>query len=88
MHIGGAAFDGFLTLTVPFAVRELQTTTRRWRWIGALAILIVASYACLTTFSRGVFVAIPIGLIVMGGLALRQHAVAQEKGVSVRRWLS
>jgi len=87
MHVGGAAFDGFLALTVPFAVRELQTTTRRWRWIGALAILIVASYACLTTFSRGVFVAIPIGLIVMGGLALRQHAVAQEKGVSVRRWL-
>jgi hypothetical protein len=87
MHVGGAAFDGFLALTVPFAVRELQTTARRWRWIVALAILVVASYACLTTFSRGVFVAIPIGLVAMGGLALRQHAVAPAMGVSVRRWL-
>jgi len=87
MHVGGAAFDGFLALTVPFAVRELQTAARRWRWIGALAILVVASYACLTTFSRGVFVAIPIGLVVMGSLAVRQHAVAPATGVSLRRWL-
>ena len=86
MHVGGAALDGFLALTLPFAVRELQTARRGWRWLGALAILILASYACLTTFSRGVFVAIPVGLAVMGWLALRQRAASPAAGVSVRAW--
>ncbi len=87
MHVGGAALDGFLALTVPFAVRELQTASRGWRWIVALATLVLASYACLTTFSRGVFLAIPAGLLVMGWLALRQQAATSAMGVSVRRWL-
>jgi len=87
MHVGGAAFDGFLALTVPFAVRELMTRPRGWRWAGALAILVVASYACLTTFSRGVFLAIPVGLATMGWLALRQRA-ASAPGVSVGGWLA
>ena len=87
MHVGGAALDGFLALTVPFAVRELQTAPRGWRWIGALATLLLASYACLTTFSRGVFLAIPVGLVVMGWLALRQGVAASSTGVSLRRWL-
>lgn len=88
MHVGGAALDGFLALTVPFAVRELQTSIRGWRWVVSLATLILASYACLTTFSRGVFLAIPAGLLVMGVLALRQRALlASAEGLSVRRWL-
>lgn len=87
MHVGGAALDGFLALTVPFAVRELQTSARGWRWIGALATLVVASYACLTTFSRGVFIAIPVGLAIMGWLALRQRAAAPDTGASVRGWI-
>jgi hypothetical protein len=85
MHVGGAAFDGFLALTVPFAVRELQTAARLWHRIAALAILVVASYACLTTFSRGVFLAIPVGLAAMGWLALRQRPAAAE---SVRGWIA
>ena len=86
MHVGGAALDGFLALTVPFAVRELQTAGRGWRWIVALATLVVASYACLTTFSRGVFLAIPVGLVVMGWLALRQRAASTAAGPSARGW--
>ena len=86
MHVGGAALDGFLALTVPFAVRELQTTSRGGRWVGALATLVLASYACLTTFSRGVFLAIPVGLVVMGWLALRQRAAAAATGDSMRGW--
>ena len=88
MHVGGAALDGFLALTVPFAVRELLTRARGWRWIGALAILVVASYACMTTFSRGVFLAIPVSLATMGWLALRQRAAsAAGGGPSVRGWI-
>lgn len=87
MHVGGAALDGFLALTVPFAVRELLTRAHGWRWIGALAILVVASYACMTTFSRGVFLAIPVSLATMGWLALRQRTAAPAAGLSVRSWI-
>ena len=88
MHVGGAALDGFLALTVPFAVRELLTRARGWRWIGALAILVVASYACMTTFSRGVFLAIPVSVATMGWLALRQRAASSGAAPSVRGWIA
>jgi hypothetical protein len=88
MHVGGAALDGFLALTVPFAVRELLTRARGWRWIGALAILVVASYACMTTFSRGVFLAIPVSVATMGWLALRQRTASSTAGPSARGWMA
>jgi len=65
MHVGGAALDGFLALTVPFAMRELVVAKAPWRWaLGAIAVLL-AGYACLTTFSRGVYFAIPAGLLAL-----------------------
>ena len=33
MHVGGAALDGFLALTVPFALRELLIARSTWRWV-------------------------------------------------------
>ena len=67
MHVGGAALDGFLALTVPFAIRDLfaaETGTRRT--LAALCLLL-AAYACLTTFSRGVYLAVPtsVGLLAV-----------------------
>lgn len=68
MHVGGAALDGFLALTVPFALRELVLAHTRVRWSVAAGALALAVYACLTTFSRGVYLAIPIGTAVFLGL--------------------
>ena len=83
MHVGGAAFDGFLALTVPFALRELQGARTALRSLGAVAVLLVASYACLTTFSRGVYLAVPLGAVAALWLASRQdrieRAVAQHR---------
>ena len=62
MHVGGAAFDGFLALTVPFALYELLTARSRGRWLAAAGITLLAGYACLTTFSRGVYLAVPVGV--------------------------
>lgn len=62
MHVGGAALDGFLALTVPFALREWFVARSPWRWGLAAAVLGLAAYACLTTFSRGVYLALPVGL--------------------------
>jgi len=73
MHVGGAALDGFLALTVPFAVRELLQAKTPFRWGVASAVLGFAAYACLTTFSRGVYLAIPVGLGVFLALHLNQR---------------
>ncbi len=73
MHVGGAAFDGFLALTVPFALAVLVAAKSSSRWLVAATVLLLASYACLTTFSRGVFLAIPAGALVLAWLALRQR---------------
>ena len=72
MHVGGAALDGFLALTVPFALRELTLARTPARWGLAAAVLALAAYACLTTFSRGVYLAVPVGAAVFLGLHIRQ----------------
>jgi hypothetical protein len=64
MHVGGAALDGFLALTLPFALRELLIARTPARWGLAATVLALAAYACLTTFSRGVYLAIPVGAVV------------------------
>ena len=71
MHVGGAALDGFLALTVPFALRELVVARTRVRWGLAATVFGLASYACLTTFSRGVYLAVPLGMMVFFVLTLR-----------------
>ena len=74
MHVGGAALDGFLALTIPFAVREAIRKASRVRYVAAMAVLALAAYACLVTFSRGVYAAIPLALLTLAVLAYRQRA--------------
>lgn len=73
MHVGGAALDGFLALTVPFAIYTLLSDKHPQRWVLAIAIAAVAGYSCLTTFSRGVYLAVPIGIALMLGLQAAQR---------------
>jgi hypothetical protein len=73
MHVGGAAFDGFLALTVPFAVRELLVAQTKARWIFAASVTALGAYACITTFSRGVYLAVPMGLGLMWALERAQQ---------------
>ena len=65
MHVGGAALDGSLALTIPFAVLALLRARSPRRFVAFLMLALLAAYACLTTFSRGVFLAIPVGLAVL-----------------------
>lgn len=78
MHVGGAALDGFLALTVPFAVRELLATRSPLRWSLSAAVCALAGYACLTTFSRGVYLAVPVGLGILFVLQARQRKRAAD----------
>ncbi|WP_295951443.1 hypothetical protein [Rhodoferax sp.] len=70
MHVGGAALDGFLALLMPFVLRELFVARSHRRWAAVVACLGLAGYACLTTFSRGVYLAVPVGLAVTVALCL------------------
>lgn len=82
MHVGGAALDGFLALTVPFALRELVQARAPGRWVVAAGVSALAAYACLTTFSRGVYLAIPVGAAVLMVLHARQGRGADASGVA------
>lgn len=84
MHVGGAALDGFLALTMPFAVYTLLSDKTRWRWAIALAAVAVGGYSCLTTFSRGVYLAIPIGIglmLLLQALQARRAAPTSSSGM-------
>lgn len=70
MHVGGAALDGFLALLMPFVLRELFVAHSNRRWAAVVVCLGLAGYACLTTFSRGVYLAVPVGLAVTVALCL------------------
>lgn len=76
MHVGGAALDGFLALTVPFAVWEIRRAAGPLRVAAALLLSAVAAYACLTTFSRGLYVALPASLGLLWLLMSRQRPAA------------
>lgn len=80
MHVGGAALDGFLVLTLPFALLALLRTRSPWRFAIGLVIALLAAYACLTTFSRGVYLALPLALIPMVLLADAQRRRAAASG--------
>ena len=73
MHVGGAAIDGYLALAWPvvaWAVLRAQTPSR---WVAAAVLAVVVEYACLTTFSRGLYMAVA-GAIVVLFIGLRRQA--------------
>jgi hypothetical protein len=73
MHVGGAALDGYLVLTMPFAIAQLllRSTPARWALAGGLVLL--AGYASLATFSRGIYLALPISMGLLALLLLMQR---------------
>ncbi len=82
MHVGGAALDGYLALSMPFVAWTLLTARRPVLWAGAAALALLTAYACLTTFSRGVYFAVAGSLVLLGILLL-----AQKFEFNVRRFV-
>lgn len=72
MHVGGAALDAWLALSLPFAVREVLRSAKPWPMALAGTAVLLGAYASLTTFSRGVYAAVPAGMLLMGALHARQ----------------
>lgn len=80
MHVGGAAIDAYLVIATPFLGWALVTARRPAVWFGLALLAILTCYAVLTTFSRGVYVAVLVPLMLMG-----LGAWARKQGFSLRR---
>jgi hypothetical protein len=82
MHVGGAAIDSYLALATPFVVWALVVARGPWTWGAAAVLALLTGYACLTTFSRGVYGAVAGPLLLLAGLLWWQ-----KSGDKVRaRW--
>ena len=64
MHVGGGAIDAYLAMAMPFVLWSLATARGHLRWALSAALGLFAIYACLMTFSRGVYLAVGLSLIL------------------------
>ncbi|MGX9713341.1 hypothetical protein ACWYXJ_03660 [Janthinobacterium lividum] len=71
MHTGGAALDGYLALSLPFAALWLARARSRWQAALAMLLLALALHAAFTTFSRGLYAALAAALLLAFWQALR-----------------
>ncbi|MDP2881173.1 MAG: hypothetical protein Q8N89_06285 [Azonexus sp.] len=85
MHVGGAALDGWLLLTMPFAIWALRHARTPAQHALSLALIVIAAYAALTTFSRGVYLALIVALPLLAWQT-RTHAGAAGQGLERQAW--
>lgn len=84
MHVGGAAIDAYLALATPFVAWALWTSRSPLRWAAAAALALLTGYACLTTFSRGVYIAVAGSLVLLGLLLASRRADAKLRASALR----
>ncbi|NGZ87086.1 hypothetical protein [Duganella aceris] len=65
MHTGGAALDGYLALCFPLLAVYVFGRPARLKAAGALALLALTLYAGLSTFSRGLYLAFAVAVLVL-----------------------
>ena len=66
MHVGGAAIDAYLAICTPFVAWALWSARSKWHWAAAAVLSLVWFYACLTTFSRGLYLTVILLLLLLG----------------------
>jgi hypothetical protein len=75
MHTGGAALDGYLALTIPLIAVWLLPKPSLAKAGAATVLLACSGYASLSTFSRGLYLALAVALlIVYSGMHWRLRA--------------
>ena len=88
MRVGGAAIDSYLALATPFVAWALWAARRPLHWAAAAALALLAGYACLTTFSRGLYAAVVLSstlLILVAWSRRRRRRQAAPSGPA-RNW--
>jgi O-antigen ligase len=89
MNVGGATLDGWLALSVPFALWFVLQPASPKRMGVLLAALVLAGYACFTTFSRGLYAGLTLGCAVTVMFWARtglRHGLMQFALGSVLAW--
>lgn len=71
MRVGGGAIDAYLALTAPLAFWAVWLAPWGWRWFAAALLAMLTAYAVLTTYSRGLYLAVAASLVFMSVLAWR-----------------
>jgi VanZ family protein len=78
MHVGGGAVDAYLAMAVPVALLALGMSRGLVRSVAAL-IVVGAIYTVTVTYSRGAYIAVTAGLLVMAACALAQTRSADDR---------
>jgi len=86
MHVGGAAIDAYLAMATPFSIWALVSARRPTLWFPAAALTLLVGYACLTTFSRGVYLAVAVQLLLMALVLLRRNVPFTKAWARWRLW--
>jgi hypothetical protein len=86
MHVGGAAIDAYLALSAPFIVWALRSARGPLGWLAAASLAVLATYASLTTFSRGVYLAVSAPLLLLGALLWLQARGLDARRLSQQFW--
>ncbi|QHE85943.1 O-antigen ligase family protein [Hydrogenophaga sp. BPS33] len=85
MHVGGGAIDAYLAMAVPVAFWAVWWVPAGWRWSGAALLALLSTYAVLTTYSRGLYLAVAISIVFMLIVA-RVCRIQPAAGSRVRGW--
>lgn len=85
MHVGGGAIDAYLAMTVPIAFAAVWLVPGGWRWFCAAVLASTSTYAVLTTYSRGVYLAVGASLVWMAVVAWR-YGIRPASGGRRRGW--
>ena len=91
MHVGGAAIDTYLAMTAPFVVWALYVARQPALWASLALLAFWGGYICLTTFARGVYLAVLAPLVLLAFLLWLQtqvrhgrsawHVLRQQMGI-------
>lgn len=81
MHVGGAAMDFYLALAMPFSVWAVVSAKGPLRWAAAAALALLTAYAILTTFARGLYLAVAVALLLLALLRWVQQRGADSASV-------
>ncbi len=89
MHVGGAALDGALALSLPFVLVLVLRQQGVKRFSLAVALFVFGLYVWLTTFSRALYLGVLLGLALTALLAWRQRQ-HQRRGMAdpASSWLT
>jgi hypothetical protein len=88
MHVGGAALDGWLLITAPFAIWALRSTRSPLALGGAILLAALGAYASLVTFSRGVYLALAVSLPLLLWLLHRRPPSTSAATMQSGQWSS